>query len=182
MKLKTIVCAGNRDTRQLTLQNYHSTKDEFAEEGITIPTMEQLEFDSDAVWHVLLSKEYTIQLLCELNGKHMWYSYKFKRGFVWDLASIPKIARSIVDNDDPAIIDASMVHDSNFTCHFVGFRPANELFMDMFRMNGGNKVETFLAWLAVASPFGRLAYKKRTVKRAMWQQSFVDFSIARDYV
>lgn len=177
MNLKQIILTGDRDTRQITMQNYDDTVADFAVDGVTLPSREQLELDSDAVWHVLLSKEYQIHLLYELDGRLMWYSYKFARGFVWDLASVPKLFRGIVDNDDPAIIDASMVHDSNFTCHFLSFSLANSLLKDMFRMNGGNKIETFLAWASVASLFGRRAYKKRTVKRATWQQAYVDFKM-----
>lgn len=61
--------------------------------------------------------------------------YVAPAGFETNLASIPKILRSFVDNDDPHIKDAAVIHDWLYTektltraqCDAVLFRAARSL-------------------------------------------------------
>jgi len=85
--------------------------------------------------------------------------YCIKKGAVTDLASVPKLLRSFVDNDDPGIVLAAIIHDINFATHFLNFRDSNCLFRQMCVMGGLGKFRSWLAWLAVSSFVGHNRYK-----------------------
>jgi hypothetical protein len=54
MKVLSYSVRGFVDRRQLTLQNIDATRAQFETEGKKFPTNEQLDFDADADWSVLL--------------------------------------------------------------------------------------------------------------------------------
>lgn len=95
--------------------------------------------------------------------------YRFFRGFMTDLASVPRGFRSVVDNDDLRLLLAALVHDRNFTTHSVGFGSANRIFYGMIREAGYPVPRAVTAYLAVNSIFGRARYEK-TPARDPWTE------------
>jgi hypothetical protein len=102
--------------------------------------------------------------------------FSFKRGFVWDLASVPKFFRGIVDNDSQESIISAMCHDAMFTGHLLSFNEANDVFYGLLRLSGETPIKSRIYWLAVASPIGRMMYNRKTIKRAMWQMPYIGFA------
>ena len=116
MKVLKYTVTGFVDRRQLTLQNIDLTREQFSVDGKTFPTNEQLDFTEDSDWSVLLS-EVAVHVFVEEAKQKFFLSFVFKRGFVWDLASVPKFFRGIVDNDSQESIIGAMCHDAMFTGH-----------------------------------------------------------------
>lgn len=88
--------------------------------------------------------------------------YTFNPGLITDLASVPSWLRGIMDNDDPRVIPAALVHDRNFVTQGLGdlgFRWTNKLFYQMLRKSGYPLSKSVLAYLAVMSPVGRRLFK-----------------------
>lgn len=107
--------------------------------------------------------------------------YEFDRGFITDLASVPKAFRSIVDNDDLKLLGAALVHDYNFTTWFLGPNHkgclrANKLFYGMIRKQGYGLGKSIIAFLSVNSIVGRARYQ-HNIRRDPWTEK-----TARSYV
>jgi len=179
MKVLKHTVAGFVDRRQLTLQNIEETRQQFVDNGKPFPTNEQLEFNADADWSVLLT-DVAVHVLVEKYKRKHWLSFVFKAGFVWDLASVPKFFRSIVDNDSQESIIAAMCHDAMFTGHLLPFREANDVFHGLLRQAGASRFKSRIYWIAVASPVGRIMYNRETIKRAIWQLPYVQFEVESD--
>lgn len=103
-----------------------------------------------------------------------WIQYKFERGFMTDLASVPKFFRNVIDNDDLDLLSAALVHDANFSVHFMPFKQTNRLFKNMIQSRG-KKFKGCLAWVAVSSIIGRRRWKQLKAKRAYWTEQTVAF-------
>jgi len=179
MKVLKHTVVGFVDRRQLTMQNIEATRANFESEGLKFPTNEQLEFTTDSDWSVLIS-DASVHVLVANHGQKYWLSFEFKHGFVWDLASVPKFFRSICDNDSQESIIAAMCHDAMFTGHLLPFRDANAVFYGLLRQAGESRFKSRIYWLAVASPIGRMMYNKKTIKRAVWQLKYVNFTVEKD--
>ena len=106
------------------------------------------------------------------NGSVDTWVFIFKAGFIWDLASVPSILRSIVDNDSAYIRAAAMVHDVLFALHLVGFVEADRLFYRIIKAHSGGLKGVF-AFLAVMSPIGRKKYNDHDPK-THWMNGFVE--------
>lgn len=178
MNVLQSIVKGYVDMRKLTMLNIEGTRAEFQAEGIKFPTNEDLDFDTSSDWCVLLNP---VQVYVQVkNGKEIcWISFGFKRGFCWDLASVPRFFRSVVDNDAQESIVAAMCHDYLFTSHALSFRESNSVFRGLLKTAGASRFDTFIYWAAVSSPVGRYMYNSKTIKRAKWQLQTVDFAIER---
>jgi hypothetical protein len=179
MKVLKHTVQGFVDRRQLTLQNIEETRQQFEDMGKQFPTNEQLEFNQDADWSVLLT-DVSVHVLVEKDRRKQWLSFVFNAGFVWDLASVPKFFRGIVDNDSQESIIAAMCHDAMFTGHLLPFHEANDVFYGLLRQAGESRFKSRIYWIAVASPVGRMMYNRKTIKRATWQLAFIQFEIESD--
>ena len=155
------------DLRRILPGSWKTTKAEFVLEGIDL---------SEVKW----KKEKNIRiLLTDLSvkvnmGGDGVLTYKFKRGWCTDLASVPWFFRSQVDNDDRNIIIAALVHDANFGGHFLSFDKSNSLFRNMIVKSGGSWWFAFKAYWGVQNPFGQGAYK-RTDKEVASHNKYVKF-------
>lgn len=56
------------------------------------------------------------------------YDIHFKKGFIWDLATVPHLFRGIVGNDDYIVRVPAMIHDSLYLTHKVSWKVANYIF------------------------------------------------------
>ena len=104
------------------------------------------------------------------------YSFEFKPALIWDYCSVPKLLRSLIDNDDYDAIVAGMIHDYAFNTHRIPFKVANKLFYWLIRQKGGRKLKSALFFAGVASPIGRKIYNSKDIKSS-WMNAYVDFVI-----
>jgi hypothetical protein len=169
------IVKGFVDTRKLTMQNIVGTRNEFEQEGLKFPTNEELDFDIGSDWVVLLNPCAVFVHVEVKKGENYWLEFDFKRGYVWDLCSVPKAFRSIVDNDSAEGIVAGMVHDYCFTSHCLSFRDSNSVFRGLLLVAGASRFKSLIYFGAVSSPVGKFLYKNKTVKRAIFQLGFCDF-------
>ena len=159
---------GPVDLRRILPGSWDITEAEFMLEGIDL---------ADVKW----KKQKNMRiLLTDLNiridlKKDGVLTYKFKRGWTTDLASVPWFFRSQVDNDDRNIIISALVHDANFGGHFLEFDTSNNLFRDMIMKCGGSWWFAFKAYWGVQNPFGKSAYK-RNPKQIAHQKEYVKFT------
>ena len=157
---------GNIDTRRIFPGTYEDTRVEFITKyGINLPKSSELKLDNKSEWRVLLSP-LTIYLF---TNKGI-YGYDFKMGFITDFASIPKIFRgALMDNDDLDVLYASLVHDANFAHKLLGaddqgFHRANCIFRQMVKIESHHKFKAFMMYLGVSSPIGKKRYKTYSPK------------------
>lgn len=137
---------GEVDLRRLYPDTWESTKAEFEKDGITLsvsPATDPLK--NDRVWVVLSDLTIVVRFGC---GKT--WEYRFKRGYISDLASVPKVLLGIVDDDSREIILGALVHDANYAGRLVPFGIANDMLGQMIRKCGGKPWEGFTVWLAVS--------------------------------
>lgn len=160
IKVFSYSVTGAVDFRRLFPHSYEQTKQEFREEGITLP---DIDITDKSEWRVLLSESVIIKVFTNIGT----IIYRFKRGFMSDMASIPKVLRGVVmDNDDlDLVICCGLVHDANFQHRFFGsnrrgFRMANRLMKQMIQSGNSTRFRAFLIWFGVASPVGWKIYKK----------------------
>lgn len=171
------IVSGHYDNRQIfSPDEWMETVAEFASEGVSLPDWDQ--FVGDEIFVLLSDLVVCVQVDTTI------YRYEFKRGFVHDKASVPKILQSIVQNDWKDIVIPALVHDFNFGVNFLPFRDSNNVFRDMILISGDNRIDYMdistrkkerkrrrvrrkanVAYLGVASPIGRSRYYGEEWKR-----------------
>lgn len=118
------------------------------------------------------------------NGCLAEFSYLFHEGYVTDLASVPSIFKSIVDDNDPSIVEGALVHDFNYLSECLesslgntreGWKLANNMLKEMAIHSGMSWPKSILVWLAVSTPIGWNYYKKST-EFDMVNRRFCSFS------
>lgn len=181
--IKLIEREGPFRFERIDLPQYGTTRLQWREEfGIDLPTKSGLvsQFKNLDDLRILLSE---IRIVIRFEDRRP-LEYVFERGFISDLASVPKVFRSLVDNDDLRLLVAALVHDYNFSTHFLdpsrtsdgqpvenlGFRRANKLFYSMARKRGLSQFRCAVAYLAVNSIVGRAKYEKECPRRNPWTQ------------
>jgi len=176
--VKAIREAGEYDTRRIRPWAYAKQRTAFWQNhGIILPTKaEAKQLGRLQDLRVVLSP---ITITIELKGGE-WLQYKFHKGWVTDLASVPWWFRGLVDNDDIYLLAAAYCHDANFSCHYLGDTLAgldrtNDLFREMIRYRG-KKVRAWLAHAAVDSIVGHALWHKMPDRRAKWTEGFVEFA------
>lgn len=70
-------------------------------------------------------------------------------GFVTDLASIPKLARSLVQQGDRRTWGPSIEHDYRYYYQIGPRRTADSAFRQRLRQNGISIAKSWMMWLAV---------------------------------
>jgi len=89
-------------------------------------------------------------------------------GYLWDLASVPRGARWLIDNDDIDIQEGAIVHDANYSGHYLGddlpgLDLTNWLIREMMRYRG-SRVRGAIVHAAVNSIIGRSLYWKKAAR------------------
>jgi hypothetical protein len=165
IKINSITKLGNIDTRRIFPQDYEETRKEFfLNRSIILPRSNEITLDENCEWRILLAPVHIY-----LHTNDGLYSYIFKEGFITDFASVPKIFRAAIDNDELDVIIAALVHDANFAYKLLGpdergFRKANNIFRQMVNLSSHNKLKSFLMWLGVSSPIGKKQYRTYSKK------------------
>jgi len=131
-----------------------------------MPTWDEMLDDEGAGdFRILLSP---IEIWIETKYAHI--IYRFERGFIWDLASVPKRLRSIVDNDDAALMDAAICHDYNFEMwremrkldlFYFDYKQSNALFYHMVKCRS-NRFKAAICWLGVTNRIAKHFWDKDT--------------------
>jgi len=152
------------DFRRVEIDRWGEIQKDLLTKNVETPPASDLHLFGDVdQLHVMLST-LTITVVWK-NSK--WIQYRFYPGFITDLASVPKFVRSLIDNDDLDLLAAALIHDANFSCHFLTFRETNALFRSMVASRGAVG-KAWLAWLAVSSPVGRVLWRKNQKRRGAW--------------
>lgn len=155
MKILKVEKKGFLDSRRIIREDYAATRKQFKDEfAILLPNLKDTPFANSSDVRVLLN-DITIKVTTDDGVRY----YHFKKGFITDLASVPKILRSLVDNDDEVMLLAALVHDANFRWHFLSsFKRANDMFRQMIAIEDDSWWLAFKAWVGVNTSAGKKAY------------------------
>lgn len=171
--IKTIVREGSFRFEHVDPTQYNTIRMQWKREfGIVLPPREDLHKFGDPEDLRIVLAPITIRIYFR---RRTTLEYQFDRGFITDLASVPKSFRSFVDNDDVKLVSAALIHDYNFSTHYLnpvggrfasnkGFRLANKLFYGMIRKRGYSLGRSIIAYLAVNSIVGRAKYEKNVLR------------------
>jgi hypothetical protein len=66
---------------------------------------------------------------------------EYKAGFVWDIASVPSILRSFIDNDAYIVFIGALFHDGAFGLHLYSYEDSNTYFRDLIIITAKNYAE-----------------------------------------
>ncbi len=146
------------------------------EYGITLPTQKQLTAFGRLSDLRIIVKRLRVLVVAEDTS---WIEFEFDPGFITDFASVPKFFRGIIDQDDNRVITAALCHDYLFSTHDLPFRQTNKLFHALLRKAGYGRLRARLAYLAVASPFGRYFWSKNKKRRERWTRKTAQLLIPR---
>ena len=148
--------------------------------GIIMPPISKLNRENMNKYelHVLLND---YQVSYETEGKK--YTYKFRKGFIYDKASVPNALRSIVDNDSYLVAIAALVHDALFALHLLSFRDSDRHFYRLIRYAQSKQPrkdrrlwKAIVYWFGVISPIGHRLYRK-SVPHKHWNYGKCIFNI-----
>lgn len=157
---------------------YEDQADRFRKQtGIELPSRARAKEIGDFERLRVLVNRVTTTVECE-NGA--WFQYRTHPGFMWDGASVPQIARWVIDDNDIYMETAAMVHDCNYGAHFLGdsveaIEETNELFRAMIAYLG-KPARARVAYWAVDSVIGHGIYQKMPHRRAPMTRRFVEFT------
>lgn len=170
--IKILEQEGFFDFRRVQPRHWENLRFDFAQRsGKILPPLSALShFGNLEELRILLSP-----LTITINFKNTnWIQFKFLPGFITDFASVPQIARWIIDNDELDLLAAALVHDANFSMHFLNFKQTNELFRKMIRARG-RRFKSWLAWRAVSSRIGKRRYNAPKKEREYWTKKTVQY-------
>ena len=112
------------DFVKLTNNAYNKQRKEFYNEtGVLLPTFQRLKVFGKLKDLRILVNPLTVTVIKDSTEI---IQVKFKTGFITDLASTPNIIRGLIDNDDPQMLPAVLLHDYHFTTHYLSFRNTNK--------------------------------------------------------
>ena len=123
MKIVRIETIGFKNTRRLLSKSYDLTRQEFASKGKILPPASVIDFKRNSDYRMFLTPRKII-LHTEQDGVLI---FRFDEGYITDLVSSPRIFRSLVDNDDARLVEASLVHDALFSRALLVVRVVQQL-------------------------------------------------------
>jgi len=177
--IKLVHECGEYDTRRVRPWFYQKQRLDFwREHGVMLPPARELgKLGVPKDLRILLSP---ITITIEMDKGNEFLQWKFHKGWLTDLASVPWWFRGVVDNDDLDLLAAAYIHDANFSCHFLGdslqgLARTNDLFREMIRYRG-KRFKAWLAYKAVDSIVGHALWHKMPDRRAKWTRGLVEFS------
>lgn len=85
------------------------------------------------------------------------------KGFIFDLGSVPGLAKWYVDDDD-RIAAAATIHDYLYVTQSCTRREADQIFYEILLYTGFRKSQAWLCWLAVRAG-GWVPWKRRKTLR-----------------
>lgn len=173
MKVLSVERIGALDTRRIL--EYRDFLDGLQKLNISLDRYYNIDHDyvdKQPIIHMLLSE---LEIIIKTDVGTL--RYKFKPGFLTDLASSPSILRSAVDNDAEELLLPAFVHDINFVRHFLSFTETNSLFKQMIRHSGGSWWLATMANFGVSSIIGKKAYDQESkTSSTSFSRDFVSFT------
>ena len=157
---------------KVLLGDYQALYDDFKADGVVLCHPNVAVREKASSEFLALLSDHKLRINYTDKGIEHEVLYTYKKGFVTDLASTPKITRWFIDNDDGKIIRSALGHDGNFVGHYLdgsggrakslkkGFRTANRLFKGMMIYDGMNRFIATLAYTGVSSIFGFRRYEE----------------------
>lgn len=138
----------------------------FSSKGVAIPKLSEMG-KGNVTWYILTT-DFTVIIDHVLYGKIEIDSFV---GSQTDWGSVPRMARSFVDNDDPQLLMAFWIHDKLFQTQFFGidkkaWQSSNELFEDCMRYYKVSQWKRDIIVDGVSSGLGWNAYHKREPRDA----------------
>ena len=97
---------------------------------------------------------------CKIHTKHNGILiYTIKAGYWWDLASVPRPLRGMVDNGshEYAILVSTLIHDVNYDTHLLKQKDADKLLYEMLKWYKTSCWKPAMYYIAVYA-FGKFAY------------------------
>jgi hypothetical protein len=169
-KIRIIRKYGSTEHEWIEKWNKEEIWSKFKNRGIILPEYSKLPNKEELR---ILTEEFIFEFNeYDRKGDKTHWRFVFKPGFIWDLASVPKILRGIVDNDSRSLRAAAMVHDACFALHLVDFKEADHMFYRIIKAHSGG-FKGVLAFLAVRSPIGRRIYNDHNPE-SHWMNGFVE--------
>ena len=92
-------------------------------------------FEGSQPLHLPFSRGYT-ELMEDFYFDERGVKFTIKKGFVWDGASIPRIAILTGQKMEPDLIKPSLAHDYLYRFGLCSRRTADKIFYDLCRHNG----------------------------------------------
>jgi len=132
---------------------------------------------------VVFTEEWKVTVTFLYKKKKYKFKYVFSPGFICDKGSIPKIARSYVDNDCPEFLFGFFVHDANYACHFPGVDRdmSDQLLRYMGRYGAENKGDTIKPKAGAIKAFA--VYRAVWIAGAgAWEKERQTLAIERQFV
>ena len=148
--------------------------------GIVLPRYEDVGFHND--YTLRLSREpFEIKVWWE--NDYLWW-WKFGRCFWTDFASIPRILRVAIDNDDNRVIIPAILHDDLFQGKILdqiygeglGFSQANTLLREALRWYGVKEFMCNRMYDAVNTSIGKKSYAETIPREAERRVKFAILS------
>ena len=177
-QVHSIIERGDFDTQRVRPWGWDAQRMRFwRKHHIALPGRKQLKLIGNPKDLRIVLNPITITV--ELDGGE-WLQYRFNKGWITDLASVPWFARGIIDNDDLDLLAAAYVHDANFSHHYLGDTNAglertNDLFREMIKYRGHN-LKAWFAHAAVDSIIGHALYQKMPYTRGRVCPGRVEFA------
>jgi hypothetical protein len=96
-----------------------------------------------------------------------------KRGFIFDGASIPKFAWSILGENpfSGKIMAAAIIHDILYRIHYVKYLKANDVWDDLCKRNNVALTKRIIM-TQILNAFGWIAYNRMTLKDIEYYKTF----------
>lgn len=167
MKIEKINVSDVPTITPVTYFNHSELRNKY---GSKFPTKDVLDLSFDSNYYILNNE---IKVTIETDGDTL--HFVFKPGYVWDLASVPRIFKVFVDDNDQVAIVGSMVHDYLFSSHVKTYHESNDIFRQIIKSQGGSKIKAFVYWLGVSSPVGKILYR-RAVRKRCWHLDWCEYS------
>lgn len=174
MKIAKVERYGALRFERLMVSDYSKTRRDMLDKyAIKLPTEEALDLWHEDDLRMLLEP---VMIVIYHSSGEVWI-YTFRTGWMYDTGSVPKVMRSVVDNDERRLMVPTMVHDANFRGHWLRFGATNKLFRKMMIWFKYPRFRAGLAWFAVSSFVGAIKFKRfKDKKKVGAYRKFVSFS------
>ena len=170
LNIRNVKISGDGDHAWLMNFNHDYIWDKFKEHGIKLPDIDTIKKLTDCrILYNELSISFQVYNKSEIVQDY--WEFKFLPGFIWDMASVPKILRGIVDNDSYELRLPAMVHDVLYGLHLTKRREADQIFYALSKELYGKGKSSILAYLGVRLG-GHIPYKKND-PNTHWFNGFV---------
>jgi hypothetical protein len=143
--------------------------------GVSIPDWDTIP-KSKRKYLYLVVNDFSITGYTKCGKKLVWH---YKAGWFHDLASVPSLVRSYIDDNAPWIVIASLIHDACFGAHFngIGFRQSNYFFLDAMYIAGAPFGKRNWSFVAVQTPIAYFGHWKKEQSHIDNERKFLELEV-----